>query len=763
VTAGPGLVLVTRPQGRVEATAECLRDLGHAPLLDPMLGLEEMPADIAAPDAQAILFTSAHAVALWVKRNGRRDLPAWAVGDRTGEAAREAGFASVEAGDGFAETLADRLMVEIDPAAGPLLWPSGEDIAVDLAASLGEVGITVDRRVLYRSLPSSDLKPETRAELAAGRIAAALFYSPKTARVFASHVARAGLADHLAGIRALCLSQAVADGLVGLPFRSLEVASEPSEEALLALLGEPQRQGQTEDVMHDPDSATPNTTPTLSAETVIDRFGGLRPMASRLGVAVSTIQGWKQRGHIPENRWAEVEAAARAHGIDLSAEAKPIAPLEGEVLPPEPETDAALADDKPVEVEADAGAKAPPDDTPPPESQPQPQPSKSAEANDKPEDGAKATSHPASAPVPARAPSGRAPAWAALALGLVALAGAVTRPVWAPHVDPLLPGYQPAPALQVQAPASDPALLAALEARLARLEQAPAQPVIDTGPLDSRIVGVEAALADLSARLDGVAARPATDIDPQMVAALKTAMDALRQEFDALRAETQAILPRLTGLDDRTAAVETGLGTATAGMATLRQDMQTSLTEMGKRLDRIADSGGRAAALALAIGDLDRAMESGTQPQDAVQQLRLLAGKDAEVADVLTRIEPLLAAPVPGIAELRRRFAAIAPDLQAPVVDTGTTGLVDDVLKNLMSVVSVRRVGDAAELPAAARAEAALADGDLAGAVAALDGMDEPAASWIAQARTRLSLDALRQELRRLSLARLGTVGEAQP
>ncbi len=763
MTAGPGLVLVTRPQGREEATAASLHDLGHSPLIDPMLGLEEIPADLAAPDAQAILFTSSHAVALWVKHNGRRDLPAWTVGERTGEAAKAAGFPSVESGDGFAETLADRLMTEIDPAAGPILWPSGQDIAVDLVASLAEVGITVDRRVLYRSVPSPDLKPETRAALLAGRIIAALFYSPKTARVFASHVARAGLADRLAAIRALCLSQAVADGLAGLPFRSLEVASEPSEEALLTLLGEPHRQEQTEDVMHDPDSATPNPAPPLSAETVIDRFGGLRPMASRLGVAVSTIQGWKQRGHIPENRWSEVEEAARAHGIDLSAEAKPMAAPEGEVLPPEPDPEAAPTGDKPVEaeIETPASAMAPPDDLLAPE--PQPQPWKSAEAKaetkTEAEDGAKPAPRPATAP----APSGRAPAWAALAVGLVALAGAVTRPVWAPHVDPLLPGYQPAPTLQPQAPARDPALLAALEARLTRLEQAPAQPIIDTGPLDNRIAGVEAALADLSARLEGVAARPAAEIDPQAIAALTTAVDALRQEFDTLRAETQAILPRLTGLDDRITATQTGLGTAAEGVAALRQELQTNRVEMGERLDRIADSGGRAAALALAIGDLDRAMESGAQPQDAVQQLRLLAGRDAEVADLLTRIEPLLAAPIPGLAELRRRFAVIAPDLQAPVVDTGTTGLVDDVLKNLMSVVSVRRVGDAAELPAAARAEAALADGDLAGAVAALDGMDEPAAGWVAQARTRLSLDALRQELRRLSLARLGMVGEARP
>ena len=31
-------------------------------------------------------------------------------------------------------------------------------------------------------------------------------------------------------------------------------------------------------------------------ETIIKAFGGIRPMASKLDVPVSTVQGWKQRG-----------------------------------------------------------------------------------------------------------------------------------------------------------------------------------------------------------------------------------------------------------------------------------------------------------------------------------------------------------------------------------------------------------------------------------------------------------------------------------
>lgn len=52
---------------------------------------------------------------------------------------------------------------------------------------------------------------------------------------------------------------------------------------------------------------------------VIAAFGGIRPMAHKLGVPVSTVQGWKQRNAIPQNRVGDILAAADTHNIDLAA------------------------------------------------------------------------------------------------------------------------------------------------------------------------------------------------------------------------------------------------------------------------------------------------------------------------------------------------------------------------------------------------------------------------------------------------------------
>lgn len=57
-------------------------------------------------------------------------------------------------------------------------------------------------------------------------------------------------------------------------------------------------------------------TPSVS-ERVIERFGGIRPMAHKLEIPVTTVQGWKKRGVIPSNRLNDLCSAARRHGIIL--------------------------------------------------------------------------------------------------------------------------------------------------------------------------------------------------------------------------------------------------------------------------------------------------------------------------------------------------------------------------------------------------------------------------------------------------------------
>lgn len=55
-----------------------------------------------------------------------------------------------------------------------------------------------------------------------------------------------------------------------------------------------------------------------TASHIIDLFGGTRPAASKLGLAVSTVQSWKTKGYIPAPHQQNVLDKARALGIAVT-------------------------------------------------------------------------------------------------------------------------------------------------------------------------------------------------------------------------------------------------------------------------------------------------------------------------------------------------------------------------------------------------------------------------------------------------------------
>ena len=55
-----------------------------------------------------------------------------------------------------------------------------------------------------------------------------------------------------------------------------------------------------------------------SAEEVIERFGGIRPMSSKTQIPVTTIQGWKKRNSIPDARVDDILKAAQSNNVDIA-------------------------------------------------------------------------------------------------------------------------------------------------------------------------------------------------------------------------------------------------------------------------------------------------------------------------------------------------------------------------------------------------------------------------------------------------------------
>lgn len=232
--------VVTRPAEDAERIAAPLRARGVDVLIEPLLTITpKSDATLDLDGVQALLLTSANGVrALAAVGAGHPDmllLPALAVGDQTAAVAREAGFGDVAAAEGDVTSLAALVRARLKPEGGALLHAAGSVVAGDLAGDLGRDGYEVRRAVLYAARPADAFSTAFRDTLAAGTVNAVFLYSPRTAKTFATLAHQADLRDACRGLRAYCLSQAVADAVADVPFAAVRVAERPEQDALLAV------------------------------------------------------------------------------------------------------------------------------------------------------------------------------------------------------------------------------------------------------------------------------------------------------------------------------------------------------------------------------------------------------------------------------------------------------------------------------------------------------------------------------------------------
>ncbi|WP_051609327.1 uroporphyrinogen-III synthase [Fodinicurvata fenggangensis] len=229
-------LLLTRPRADAEETLAALEARGHQVWLEPLLEIQ--PRERAALDlegVQGLVITSRNGLRAYLEACPRRDLPVYAVGPASAEAARQAGFAEVQSADGDAVKLAALIQRQVDPAAGALLHPSGRDVAGALGARLEAAGYDLRRVVLYEARAARALSPATSGLLRGGTLNAVLLFSPRTAETFARLVKQEELASACAGLQAFCLSPAVA-AAAGSFWQAVHTAEKPNQAAMLALI-----------------------------------------------------------------------------------------------------------------------------------------------------------------------------------------------------------------------------------------------------------------------------------------------------------------------------------------------------------------------------------------------------------------------------------------------------------------------------------------------------------------------------------------------
>jgi uroporphyrinogen-III synthase len=216
-------LVVIRPQPGCDATVRAARALGLEAFGHPLF--EVRPLDWKAPDQatfDALLIGSAN-----VLRHGGaglarfRGLPAYAVGETTGAAVRDAGLDLAGQGEGGLQVL----LGSLNPGHRRLLRLTARE-RVELTPP---PGVSITEAVTYASEPCA--MEQELAELMAGG-AVVLLHSGEAARHFAAECDRLGIARSRIAVAALAPRIAAA---AGHGWASVETAAEPRDQALLAL------------------------------------------------------------------------------------------------------------------------------------------------------------------------------------------------------------------------------------------------------------------------------------------------------------------------------------------------------------------------------------------------------------------------------------------------------------------------------------------------------------------------------------------------
>jgi len=207
-------LLVLRPEPGASATLARARELGLEAVAVPLFEIE--PVGWEAPEANGfdgLLLTSANAVRCGGDQlQELRGLKAYAVGEATAAAARDAGFDIAATGDDGVE----RLLGSIEPDLR-LLHLCGED-----RRAAQDARQTITPLAVYRA------KQIDRPQLPQPAGSIALIHSPRAGRRFAE------LVTDRSGAVIAAISAAAAEA-AGTGWKSIEVAERTEDEALLAL------------------------------------------------------------------------------------------------------------------------------------------------------------------------------------------------------------------------------------------------------------------------------------------------------------------------------------------------------------------------------------------------------------------------------------------------------------------------------------------------------------------------------------------------
>lgn len=459
------------------------------------------------------------------------------------------------------------------------------------------------------------------------------------------------------------------------------------------------------------------------AGAIIAAFGGIRPMATKLSVPVSTVQGWKQRDSIPAGRMIEIRRIAVENNVQLSVPDEPIIEATAITLPDN----------------SDSGPNEP--------SKPEPTPEKKSPETRK------------QIPTPPQAnPAGGKISKIAV-LALIVSIGATGWLWWSAEG----PG----------AGSDENARMSALEGRIARL----ADPADDPGKADRETLSKQLVIL----RDEIKALSP-----PDLRAALEpvqTEITQLREriaELDVAAGSTMGsvvdsqLTQRLSDMDASVQKVEQIAAANRQARAVAIAELNSKLAALNERVVGLRNDGARqeaaaidAISLTLAASQLRRDVERGDPYRDALATLEAVSSDDAELDAVVKRLAVNADAGVASLEELVFSFDETAIEILDNAPENAESTIVDQILDRARRVVRVRRIGTDASPDSMdgriSRAEFLLKEGDVAGVVSILGELEGGGAvaaqPWVSRAKAYVEAGDALELVETMALARLRTAG----
>jgi uroporphyrinogen-III synthase len=723
--------LITRPQEDSADAAIALARQGITPVLAPMMRIEhaELAIENEVALAQAVLFTSRNGVRAFTRLSPRRDVAVFAVGDSTATLARDNGFVHVESAHGDSADLARLVCERLDPSDGLLFHAAGVTVAGELVDTLNKAGFKTVRRALYEARPVDSLSDDTVTALRDRTLDYVLFFSPRTARIFRDLVEAAGLDATCDSLIAICLSDAVAAEISGLTWKATRVATAPTTEALLTILGSFEG-GAVQSAVGVPPRNRP------SAESTIERATETpADAADEMGAPSQEPRQPAPRSSVPVTSQSDAPESGTAE--DSTEEPVIDTPPPVEETTPTEEVAPAKAASEPV---------APTDGS----SSEKTAPNTSAVSNAAPakQGGGLVRSLPAATVIAA----------------IVLAAGYATLPSWRDHLPP------------------------EARERLAGTDVAATALRAENTELKARIEDLDKILVAANAELAATRKKAGAEIGDltTRLAASEKAARALRDAAGTAAETTEAnraLTEKVTALENKlAAATEAGAGAAEklrAAEAAQAEAVQKSAESIGALNARIAAlekdlatareaalSASKSDTVALAAGNLRDAVAQASPFADEIAALRRLGGSNPDIAQAISRMEPFAAKGVPTRSTLFADLPATVRAVLDAAREPAKTGWIGRVTGKLTGFVTVRRVDGKGDGPdtLVARAEMQARRGDLAAAVKELSALTGPAAKaaapWLNAARSRLTAEQASATLDKIVLTAFAKGGD---